>query len=122
MVKYPGCHSSGECRCGALGCTLGSAPALCGFRWCFSGLFAISEAAAVTALYVVLAEVFGYREINLRQAGQGGERVHGNGRRYFADLGVALGFTNFLVDAEVPQQLMALMQEHIQSPLVSCCC
>ena len=32
-------------------------------------------------------------------------------------LGVALGFTNFLVDAEVPQQLMALLQEHIQSPL-----
>ena len=32
----------------------------------FSGLFAISEA-AVTALYVVLAEVFGYREITLRQ-------------------------------------------------------
>ena len=30
---------------------------------------------------------------------------------------MALGFTNFLVDAEVPQQLMALMQEHIQSPL-----
>ena len=33
----------------------------------FSGIFAISEAAAVTALYVVLAEVFGYREINMRQ-------------------------------------------------------
>ena len=36
-------------------------------------------------------------------------------------LGVALGFTNFLVDAEVPQQLMALMQEHIQSPQFRCC-
>jgi TRAP-type C4-dicarboxylate transport system permease large subunit len=32
-------------------------------------------------------------------------------------LGVALGFTNFLVDAEVPQQLMLSMQTYIQSPI-----
>ena len=32
-------------------------------------------------------------------------------------LGVALAFTNFLVDAQVPQQLFELMQTYIQSPL-----
>ena len=83
----------------------------------FSGLFAISEAAAVTALYVVLAEVFGYREINLRQLAKVAKESMVMVGGILLILGVALGFTNFLVDAEVPQQLMALMQEHIQSPL-----
>ena len=32
-------------------------------------------------------------------------------------LGIALGFTNYLVDAEVPQQLMVSMQTYIKSPL-----
>ena len=83
----------------------------------FSGLFAISEAAAVTALYVVLAEVFGYREINMRQLAKVAKESMVMVGGILLILGVALGFTNFLVDAEVPQQLMALMQEHIQSPL-----
>ena len=95
-----------KCRCGALGCTLGSALPFV-VLGVFSGLFAISEAAAVTALYVVLAEVFGYREINLRE-GQGsyGFMVMVGG--ILLILGVALGFTNFLVDG-MPQQLMVLM-------------
>lgn len=83
----------------------------------FSGIFAISEAAAVTALYVVLAEVFGYREINMRQLAKVAKESMVMVGGILLILGVALGFTNFLVDAEVPQQLMALMQEHIQSPL-----
>ena len=83
----------------------------------FSGVFAISEAAAVTALYVVLAEVFGYREINLKQLAKVAKESMVMVGGILLILGVALGFTNFLVDAEVPQQLMALMQEHIQSPL-----
>ena len=83
----------------------------------FSGLFAISEAAAVTAFYVVLAEVFGYREINRRQLAKVAKESMVMVGGILLILGVALGFTNFLVDAEVPQQLMALMQEHIQSPL-----
>ena len=83
----------------------------------FSGVFAISEAAAVTALYVVVAEVFGYREINLRQLAKVAKESMVMVGGILLILGVALGFTNFLVDAEVPQQLMALLQEHIRSPL-----
>ena len=83
----------------------------------FSGVFAISEAAAVTALYVVVAEVFGYREINLRQLAKVAKESMVMVGGILLILGVALGFTNFLVDAEVPQQLMALLQERIQSPL-----
>jgi tripartite ATP-independent transporter DctM subunit len=32
-------------------------------------------------------------------------------------LGVALAFTNYMVDAEIPQALFAFMQEHIENPL-----
>jgi tripartite ATP-independent transporter DctM subunit len=32
-------------------------------------------------------------------------------------LGIALGFTNFLVDAEAPQQLLAFMNRYIEDPL-----
>ena len=71
----------------------------------------------MTALYVVLAEVFGYREITLRQLAKVAKESMVMVGGILLILGVALGFTNFLVDAEVPQQLMALMQEHIQSPL-----
>ena len=32
-------------------------------------------------------------------------------------LGIALAFTNFLVDVEVPQQLLAIINRYIQDPL-----
>ncbi len=83
----------------------------------FSGFFAVSEAAAVTALYVIVAQVFLYREVSLKQLPgvmvQSMKMVGG----ILLILGIALAFTNFLVDAEVPQALFAFMQEHVQSPL-----
>lgn len=83
----------------------------------FGGIFAISEAAAVTALYVILAEVFLYREVSLKQLPKVmiDSMVMVGG--ILLILGVALAFTNFLVDAEVPQSLFKFMQEHIESPL-----
>ncbi|NKC01607.1 MAG: TRAP transporter large permease subunit [Pseudomonadales bacterium] len=83
----------------------------------FGGVFAISEAAAVTASYVILAEVFLYREISLRRLpGIMVESMVMVGGILLI-LGIALAFTNFLVDAEIPQQLFEFMQEYIESPL-----
>ncbi|MEM9621753.1 MAG: TRAP transporter large permease subunit [Pseudomonadota bacterium] len=83
----------------------------------FGGIFAVSEAAAVTALYVIIAEVFLYREVSLRQL----PKVMVESMKMVGGilliLGIALAFTNFLVDAEIPQALFAFMQEHVQSPL-----
>ncbi|MEQ8692723.1 MAG: TRAP transporter large permease subunit [Pseudomonadales bacterium] len=83
----------------------------------FSGVFAVSEAAAVTAFYVILAEVFLYREVSLRKVPvimiESMVMVGG----ILLILGVALAFTNFLVDAQVPQQLFEFMQTYIQNPL-----
>jgi C4-dicarboxylate transporter, DctM subunit len=83
----------------------------------FGGVFAISEAAAVTACYVIIAEVFLYREISLRRLpGIMVESMVMVGGILLI-LGIALAFTNFLVDAEIPQQLFEFMQKYIESPL-----
>ena len=83
----------------------------------FSGVFAISEAAAVTALYVIFAEVVLYKEVTIKQLGSVAVESMVMVGGILLILGVALGFTNYLVDAEVPQQLMVSMQTYIKSPL-----
>ncbi len=83
----------------------------------FSGWFAVSEAAAVTAFYVLIAEVVLYREIKLKEL----PRIMVDSMVMVGGilliLGVALAFTNFLVDAEVPQRLFEFVQTYIESPL-----
>ncbi|MDA8703468.1 TRAP transporter large permease subunit [Pseudomonadales bacterium] len=83
----------------------------------FSGVFAISEAAAVTALYVIFAEVVLYKEVTVKQLGSVAVESMVMVGGILLILGIALGFTNYLVDAEVPQQLMVSMQTYIKSPL-----
>ena len=83
----------------------------------YSGFFAVSEAAAITAAYVVLAEVVLLKEISakgllviIRDA-----MVMVGG--ILLILAVSLAFTNYLVDAEIPQALFAWVQDYISSPL-----
>jgi len=83
----------------------------------YSGFFAVSEAAAVTAMYVTIAEVALYREVSWRKL----PLVMMNSMVMVGGilliLGVALAFTNYLVDAEVPQKLFEFTQAHIESKL-----
>ncbi len=84
----------------------------------FGGVFAVSEAAAVTAMYVIVAEVFLYREVSLsRLPGVMVESMKMVGGILLI-LGIALAFTNFLVDAEIPQQLFEFMQTYVEHPLM----
>lgn len=84
----------------------------------FSGVFAVSDAAAVTALYVIAAEVLLYRDVRWQQLPglviDSMVMVGG----ILLILGVALAFTNYLVDAQIPQQLFEFMQAHVSSPLM----
>ena len=83
----------------------------------YTGFVAISEAAAITVVYVLIAEVVLYREIGWRDLpGVIRESMVMVGSIILI-LGVALAFTNYLVDAEVPQQLFVFMQEHVTNPL-----
>jgi tripartite ATP-independent transporter DctM subunit len=83
----------------------------------YSGWVAVSEAAALTAVYVTVAEVLLYREIRWREL----PRIMVDSMVMVGGillvLGVALAFTNFLVDAEVPQSLFEFIQAHIDSAL-----
>ncbi len=83
----------------------------------YSGWFAISEAAAITAVYVTIVEVMLYREIRWSALPKimVDSMVMVGG--ILLILGVALAFTNFLVDAEVPQMLFDFMQAHVESAL-----
>ena len=83
----------------------------------FGGYVAISEAAAVTAAYVVLAEVVLYREVAWRQLSKVAVESMVMVGGILLILGIALAFTNFLVDAEVPQQLLAIINRYIEDPL-----
>ena len=83
----------------------------------YSGYFVVSEAAAMTALYILVVEVGLYREVSLRMLpGVVRESMVMVGSILLI-LGVALAFTNYLVDAQVPQSLFAFMQEHVTNPL-----
>jgi tripartite ATP-independent transporter DctM subunit len=85
----------------------------------FSGLATPVEAAAATALLAFVVETFVYRDLRLvrdvpRVVGECGLLVGG----VMLILGVAMGFTQFLIDAQIPDQGVAWVQSNIQSPLV----
>jgi len=83
----------------------------------YSGYFAVSEAAAVTAVYVSVTEVLILREISIRD-------LPGIMRRSMVlvggimiILGVSLASTNVMIDAEIPRLLFAGIREHVSSRL-----
>ena len=81
----------------------------------YSGLLAVSEAAAVTAVYVVLIEVVIRREISIaRLPGIMRESMVLVGGILLI-LGASLASTNYVIDAEVPQQLIALVSNLVDS-------
>jgi tripartite ATP-independent transporter DctM subunit len=83
----------------------------------YSGYFAVSEAAAVTAIYALLVEVLIYREIRIRDL----PRIMRNAMVLVGGilviLGVSLASTNYLIDAQVPNRLFATIQAHISDRL-----
>lgn len=83
----------------------------------FSGFLVISEAAAVTALYVLLAEVFLYRDIRLSQLPRIMRESMVMVGGILLILAVALAFSDFLVFAGVPEALFTFIQQHVESRL-----
>jgi C4-dicarboxylate transporter DctM subunit len=83
----------------------------------YSGYFAISEAAAVTALYVLLVEIIVHREIGLKRlpAVMRESMVMVGG--ILIILGMALALTNFLIDAEVPTTIFQFIRHHVHEQI-----
>jgi tripartite ATP-independent transporter DctM subunit len=82
----------------------------------FSGWATPVEAAAVTAAYAFVVEVIIHRDLHLtrdcpRVMAEAGLLIGG----ILLILGVALGLTNYLIEAQVPDQLAAWAFVHVQS-------
>jgi tripartite ATP-independent transporter DctM subunit len=83
----------------------------------YGGYFAVSEAAAVTALYVIIVEVFILREISLKNLPSIMRKSMLLVGGVLIILAVSLASTNYMIDAEVPARLFAFVKEKISSPL-----
>jgi tripartite ATP-independent transporter DctM subunit len=81
----------------------------------YGGFFVAGEAAAVTALYVLIVEVFIYRDVPLVKL----PRIMVQSMVLFGGilvvLAASMATTNFLVDQQVPMRLFELIREYISS-------
>ncbi|MCY4596107.1 MAG: TRAP transporter large permease subunit [Bryobacterales bacterium] len=85
----------------------------------FGGIVTLVEAAAVTVLYAFVIECIVHRDLPIRGrlpavAAECATLVGG----VLLILGVALGFTNYLIDAQIPDQALEWVQAHIESKYV----
>ena len=83
----------------------------------YGGFFAISEAAAVTAVYVLVVEIIILREIKFSEL----PRIMRESMMLVGGImiiiGVSLASTNYLIDAEVPERMFMFIQQHIDEKL-----
>jgi tripartite ATP-independent transporter DctM subunit len=81
----------------------------------YGGLITVNEAAALTALYAIVIEVFIYRDIPVRKLPEiFAESVSLVGG-ILVIIMCSFGFVNYLIDAEVPMRILAWMQHYISS-------
>jgi tripartite ATP-independent transporter DctM subunit len=82
----------------------------------YSGYFAVSEAAAVTALYVIVVEMLILREIRWRDLPRIMRESMVLVGAILIILGVSLASTNYMIDIGVPQRLFAAVSDYITGP------
>lgn len=83
----------------------------------YGGIFAISEAAAITALYVLIVQLFIYKETSLKELPDIAKEAMLVVGGILLILGVSLALTNYLIDAEIPTILFEWVKKHVHSPL-----
>lgn len=84
----------------------------------YSGYFAVSEAAAITAVYVLLVEVVVYRDVDWRALPEIMKKSMVLVGGVLIILGAAMGLTNYLIDAEIPMRLLDFFKAHIESRIL----
>lgn len=83
----------------------------------YGGIFAVSEAAAITALYILFVQVFIHKEIKLSDLPEIAKESMLVVGGILLILGVSLALTNYLIDAEIPSTLFKWVKQHIHSPI-----
>lgn len=81
----------------------------------YSGYIAVSEAAAITAVYVLVVEVVIYRDVQLKALPEIMKKSMVLVGGVLIILGAAMGLTNYLIDAEIPMRMLNFFKFHIQS-------
>ncbi|MCF7803855.1 MAG: TRAP transporter large permease subunit [Candidatus Marinimicrobia bacterium] len=85
----------------------------------FGGYASLVETAAIAAAYTLAIEVFVYRDLGLgkdfREVLKECAILVGG---VLIILGVAMGFTSYLIDAQIPMKTLAWVQAHIESKYV----
>lgn len=83
----------------------------------YGGFFAISEAAALTAIYVLTVTVLIRREISFTKLPvvmRDSMKLVG---AILLILAVSIASTNYMIDAGIPEQIFDVIQEHISNPI-----
>ncbi|MDH5632622.1 MAG: TRAP transporter large permease subunit [Gammaproteobacteria bacterium] len=83
----------------------------------YGGVLAISEAAAALLLYVLVVSLFVLREIRPRQLSEIMHEAMVLIGGVLIILAVSLASTNYMVDAQIPQKLLAFVREYVDSKL-----
>lgn len=83
----------------------------------YGGVFAVSEAAAVTAVYAVVAEVFIHRDIPLARLPHIMRQSMVLVGAILLILGVSLASTNVMIDAQIPEKLVATVNGVVGGPV-----
>ncbi len=81
----------------------------------YSGYFAVSEAAAVTAIYVFIVEVLITREISFAVLPRIMRESMVLVGAILIVLGMSLASTNYLLDAEIPTKLFTYIRDHVHN-------
>lgn len=83
----------------------------------YSGIFAISEAAAVIAIYVVLIETIIHKEVSMSQLIKVMRESMAMVGSILLILAVSLALTNVFIDAELPSVLFEFIKENVDSKI-----
>jgi tripartite ATP-independent transporter DctM subunit len=79
----------------------------------YGGFFAVSEAAAITALYVLIVAVIIRREISLTKLPEVMRESMKLVGAILLILAVSMASTNYMIDAGVPEQIFGFIQQHV---------
>lgn len=84
----------------------------------YAGIITISEVAAITALYVLIVEVFIYRDVSFKKLPGIIQESMVMVGSIILILGSAWALTNYFVDIQLADGLFALINEQVANPLV----
>jgi len=84
----------------------------------YGGFFTVTEAAAMTAFYVFIVEVLIYRDLKLPDVPKVMRESMVLVGAILVILGTAMGLTNYLIDEQVPAQMLAFIEQYIDNKIV----